>query len=215
MGALALPRGLPLRRVQCPPLVIGLPVVWCPTLVVSGLVQQMYRVGYVPPKTRRPPWGLLDALVEPWGVKRMWQSSRFTVPCDCGRQPMRLWLRPDVTRWGCKRCLNLSLPLVTVHAARLLFALRLGIRGRHTTNLHLHLARQLMDRIAARRDQRLHLVQAATVVLSYDPRHGRVDAPGPVMHYLQGELVDAWLNTWASPVAYHHRCVHEILSLHS
>jgi hypothetical protein len=190
-----------------PPLQPGLPVIWCPTVVVFALAQQLRRCGLV----GRIPRGLLDDLVAPWGLKRHGPTVRFRVPCDCGRMVQRLEL--TARGWACGYCGTGAHCQLEMHAARLLFGFRLGLRGRYLTRLHLRTVRALLGKLPNLAQlRRFQIVQAATVVVSYDPRTG--DVPwqqlGPVGQALGGEILDLWLTTVASPVAYEARCRAEI-----
>lgn len=203
-------RGPALTRVGIPPLQPGLPIVWCPTIVVCGLVVQLRRCGV----SGRLPHGLLDELVAPWGLKRHGGTRRFTVPCDCGRQVRRLVL--TASGWACSRC-DVHWTQLEMYAARLLFALRLGLRGRYPRWMHQRVVRLLLGKLPSPRKiahaRRFQMVQAATVVVSYDPavQSDKAWRPlGPLGRELAGTVLQVWLDDWASPVAYAARCRAEL-----
>lgn len=197
-----------------PPLQPGLPIVWDPSVVVFALASQLRRCGLV----GRIPHGLLDELVSPWGCRRVAQTRQFKVPCDCGRMVLRLLLTP--AGWGCSRCAGTRTRL-EVRAACLLFALRLGLRGEFATMLHGRVVRLLVGRLPPQLGpRRFVVVQAATVVVSYDPhtwearrvpgRRCAWQELGAVGRALGSELLQTWLDEWANPAAYRVRCRGEL-----
>jgi hypothetical protein len=175
-------------------------------VVVFALAAQLRRCGL----PGRLPHGLLDELVAPWGLKRQ-AGTLFLVPCDCGRLVRRLLLTRS--GWACGRC-DVTLTRLEMQAGRLLFGFRLGLRGRFLTNLHRRVVRLLLGTLPRGLwgGRRFQVVQAATVVVSFEPR--TKEPPwrplGPVGRELAGQVLDVWLREWASPVVYAARCRAEI-----
>jgi hypothetical protein len=175
-------------------------------MTVYALAAQLRRLGL----PGRPPRGLLDELVAPWGLKRVGATTGWRVPCDCGRQVFRLVM--TWRGWTCSQC-GESFSRLEIAAARLLFGFRLAFRGRYMHRMHFKVVRLLLAQLQRPRRDFL-AVQGATVVVSYDPRTGENSKPwkplGAVGHALAGTVLDVWLAEWASPVAYRQRCLGEL-----
>jgi hypothetical protein len=200
---------LKLSRVAHPPLIVGLPITWHPSIVAAHVKQLLYDADLAVSRA------ILDGLLAPWGCRHPRPLAEpFVVLCGCGRYVDRLVLGPDA-RWACHPCLKEPGGALKRDTCALLFALRLGFRGKYPTRLHLRIVRRLLSQLPQmRRADRLTLVTAATVVISYEPRRRHFVwagwRPGPLARYVGPALIDGYLEEWASPVAYAQRCLAEL-----
>lgn len=176
------PKGSGLIRVDCPPLVPGLPTTWSPWFYVLR-VRQLVRtaLGYtdwpLPPPhviTRHP---AVRGYCAEAGVRSLRCGSPLSgfwcgwvVVCPrCGREARGLWLGTD-GRWWCRACVaRWRRPsLLATGLGDYLFALRIGYRGPALGRHHAYLGPRWADlwrRARVGREQRL--VVAGSEVLRY------------------------------------------------